>query len=267
MKNKIKEKLFEIIFGVETKAGRIFDIALLWAIVLSVLTVILESVSIIRHSYGELLHIIEWFFTIVFTLEFLLRLYCTPIPSQYAKSFLGIIDFLAILPSYIAFFLTGSQSFLILRGLRLLRIFRILKLSRFIKELNALAAIVKSIKLRVFVFLGSVLTLVLIIGTAMYLIEGEKNGFTSIPRSMYWAIVTMTTVGYGDITPKTILGQILSSLVMLCGYGIIVVPAGIFSAEMAVKSVKQPDIKICKACQKETYLVDAVYCPYCGSIF
>jgi voltage-gated potassium channel len=263
-KRTLKEKLYEIIFGVDTPLGKLFDVLLLWAILISVLGVVCESVAGLRAEYGTLLKGIEWTFTILFTIEYFLRLYSSPRPWNYAKSFFGLIDLLAILPMYVSFFFVYSSSFLVVRGLRLLRIFRILKIGRFIRELDILINALKAVRVRIFVFIGSVLTLVIIIGALMYVIEGESHGFMSIPRSMYWAIVTLTTVGYGDMTPQTVLGQTLSSVVMLLGYGIIVVPAGIFSAEIALGKRSDVASVECAVCREKKHESDALYCRKCG---
>jgi len=258
-----RRRLHTVIFGTETSAGKAFDVALLLAIVISVLAVLLESVSGIRQEWGPLLRALEWGFTIAFTVEYLLRLICVSRPAVYARSFFGVVDLLAVLPTYLSVVVAGSQSLLVIRGLRLLRAFRILKLSQFLGEADVLVRALKASRAKVTVFLGAVLTLVLIIGAAMYMIEGEASGFTSIPRAVYWAIVTMTTVGYGDIAPATAIGQTLAAMVMILGYSIIAVPTGIVSVELA--QARGPGRTIaCPNCGKEGHAEDAVYCRICG---
>ena len=234
-----KKQVHRVIFGVDTPAGKLFDVILIWAIILSIIVVMLDSVKSIHYEYGPLLLLLEWVFTIVFTIEYILRLICVPRPSRYAKSFFGLVDLLSILPTYLSVFIVGSQSLLVIRTLRLLRIFRVFKLAQFSKEAYLLLKALRSSREKILVFILSVMTLVTVAGSLMYLIEGEANGFTSIPRGIYWAIVTMTTVGYGDITPQTVPGQMLASIMMICGYGIIAVPTGIFSVELAQAHAKE----------------------------
>jgi len=228
---KWRTKLLEIIFGVDTPAGQIFDIILLWSILISVVVVLLESVGEIRDKHRLLLAVLEWDFTILFTVEYVLRIISARNAKKYVLSFFGIVDLFSVLPTYVSIFIGGSFPFLVIRGLRLLRVFRVFKFARYLTEVKVLTDALKASKARIVVFIGVVLTIVLLVGSAMYLIEGEANGFTSIPRSIYWAIVTLTTVGYGDITPSTVLGQMLSSMIMILGYGIIAVPTGIISVE------------------------------------
>ena len=255
----IRKKLYIIIFGTNTPQGKAFDIGLLIAIVASIIVVMLESVPSIDANYDELFKKIEWVLTIAFTLEYLTRIYITDKKWNYIFSFYGIIDFLSILPTYLSLIFSGGSYLLIIRALRLLRIFRILKLGRFMGEGEQLASAIKSSRHKITVFMGAVVTLVLILGTLMYLVEGGDGGFTSIPRSVYWAIVTLTTVGYGDITPRTVIGQFISSLVMILGYAIIAVPTGIVTAELT----KKPDLqklKKCKACGGDGQDHVATYC-------
>jgi voltage-gated potassium channel len=260
-------KVYEIIFEADTRAGKNFDIVLLSCILASVIIIILESVPAIGNRFGDELRIIEWFFTGIFTVEYVARLWAVPNKRKYVFSFLGIIDVLSILPTYIGFFFPGAQSFMVIRSLRLLRIFRIFKLSRYIGEGQQLAAALKASQHKITVFLLTVLTSVIIFGTWMYMIEGPENGFTSIPQSIYWAIVTMTTVGYGDIAPQTAMGQTLASVIMILGYGIIAVPTGIVSAEMVqIKSREKITTQVCPHCLKEGHDKDAEYCKYCGGI-
>ncbi len=262
---KRRHRMHEIIFEADTPAGRAFDIALLLAIVLSVVAVLLESVPAIRAQHGPALRAVEWFFTILFTVEYLLRLASVGKPIRYAVSFFGIVDLLAIVPTYLSFFIVGSQSFLVIRALRLLRVFRVLKLAHFLGEAHLLYAALRASGRKIVVFLGGVLTIVLIVGAAMYLIEGPETGFTSIPQSVYWAIVTMTTVGYGDVAPQTVLGKFLASVVMIIGYGIIAVPTGIVSVEIAASLKKATHTQACTECGKEGHAIDARYCKYCGA--
>lgn len=264
----LREKLHEIIFEAETPTGRTFDIALLWTIVASVVCVVLESVASLRELWGYVFFQLEVVFTLLFTVEFFLRLYCVKKPSQYVFSFYGLVDLLSILPFYLSFIFTGGQSLMIIRGLRLLRIFRLLKLGRYVGEAAVITDALRSSRYKITVFLMAVFTVVLIVGTAMYLIEGEENGFTSIPRSVYWAIVTITTVGYGDIAPKTVLGQMLASVMMVLGYGIIAVPTGIVTAELNQQGQnrRRPPVNTicCPHCTNEGHAQDAKFCRHCG---
>jgi len=260
-----RDRIHEIIFEAETPAGKAFDVTLLIAIVLSILAVCLESVASVRVQYGPVLRAMEWGITILFTVEYILRLYSVDKPWRYALSFYGIVDLLSILPTYLSFFIAGSQSLLVIRVLRLLRVFRILKLAHFVGEARMLRAALHASIRKITVFLGVVLTIVIIVGALMYLIEGGENGFTSIPLAIYWAIVTMTTVGYGDIAPQTLLGKVLASAVMIMGYAIIAVPTGIVTVELAasVKSSLRTDA--CPGCGADGHASDAVHCRYCGT--
>ncbi len=261
---KWKKKLHEIIFEADTRAGKAFDIFLLIFIVLSVIVVLLDSVTPIRQQYGLALFYCEWFFTIVFTIEYILRIISTKQPSKYIFSFYGIIDLLAILPTYLSIIVSGSHFLLVIRILRLLRVFRVLKLARFIGASNTLVTALKKSKHKIIVFLEVVIALVVIMGSIMYLIEGPENGFTSIPRSIYWAIVTMTTVGYGDITPHTVPGQVLASIIMIIGYAIIAVPTGIITSEISRTSNTNVNTQVCSNCNADNHDDDAKYCKYCG---
>lgn len=265
MRKKTKPDLYEIIFETDTVPGRVFDLGIIFLILLSIIAVMLESVSEFNQQYGKLIKYAEWVITIMFTLEYLIRIRIVDKSWSYIFSFYGIIDFLSIIPTYIGIFITGTQSLLVIRVLRLLRIFRILKITRYLDEGKILLIALKSSRIKIGVFLFTVLTLVIIIGTLMYLIEGEKHGFTSIPKSIYWAIVTLTTVGYGDITPQTPLGQFLSGLVMIMGYGIIAVPTGIVSVELANTMNKGVTSTVCHNCLKEGHDLDAEYCKFCGA--
>lgn len=258
-----RARLEVVIFEADTPLGKLFDVALLWTIVLSVALVMLESVPSIRAQYGTLLRGLEWFFTGLFTVEYLARLYSAKRPLHYAGSFFGVVDLLAILPSYLSLLIAGSQYLLAIRALRLLRIFRILKLSRYLGEANVLTDALRASRFKITVFLLTVLTLVVIMGSVMHLVEGPQNGFTSIPTSIYWAIVTLTTVGYGDISPQTPLGQIISSALMIVGYGIIAVPTGIVTAELTRAS--SPVVKRCERCGLEAHDPDAAFCKRCGT--
>lgn len=263
MSSRIRRKLFVIIFGTDTPAGKAFDVGLLIAILLSILAVMLESVPTLEKEYGYIFRVTEWVLTIAFSLEYITRIYVTEIKRKYIFSFYGIIDLLSLLPSYLSLIFTGTQYLLIIRALRLLRVFRILKLGRFVGEGEQLGRALRSSRHKITVFLGGVLTLVMIMGTVMYLVEGGENGFTSIPRSVYWAIVTLTTVGYGDIAPQTILGQTIASFVMILGYAIIAVPTGIVTVELGKEKNKQ-DLLQCTNCGKSGHEPNASFCKFCG---
>jgi voltage-gated potassium channel len=258
-------RLHEIIFEAETPEGRGFDVALLLLIGLSVVAVVLESVAELRQAYGPLFRRVEWGVTIIFTIEYLLRLLAVRQPLRYAFSFFGLVDFLAIAPTYLSVFVAGAQSLLVIRALRLLRVFRVLKLVQFVGEARLLGNALRASRRKILVFLGTVMTLVVIIGALMYLIEGEASGFTSIPQSIYWTIVTMTTVGYGDIAPLTVAGKILACLVMVTGYGIIAVPTGIVTVELAEAGRKRISTQACPNCGRDGHDSDAFFCRFCGA--
>ncbi len=260
----LRNTIREVIFEADTPAGKTFDVALMVMIILSVVAVMLESTTTIEAKYGDLLRSFEWVVTILFTIEYLLRLYCVGKPARYARSFFGIVDLMAILPTYLSVIIPGAQSLLVIRALRLLRVFRVLKLAHFVGEASELRAALRASARKIIVFLGAVLTIVVIVGSLMYLIEGEENGFTSIPVSIYWAIVTMTTVGYGDIAPQTTLGKILASAIMIMGYGIIAVPTGIVSVELAGVTRRRITTQACPECGAGGHDLDAVHCKYCG---
>jgi voltage-gated potassium channel len=261
----LKLRVYEVIFESDTPEGKLFDIILLACIILSVAVVLLESVQDIKADWGEWLIGFEWFFTGIFTLEYLARLWVVLHKPKYVLSFFGMVDLLSVLPTYLALVLPGVQSLLVIRSLRLLRIFRIFKLARFIGEGQNLSRALHASKYKIIVFLTTVMTAVIIFGTLIFLIEGPERGFTSIPLSIYWAIVTMTTVGYGDIAPSTVLGQTLASIIMIMGYGIIAVPTGIVSSEMInLKRKKKLTTQVCPHCLKEGHDIDATYCKYCG---
>ncbi|MDW7695698.1 ion transporter [Flammeovirgaceae bacterium SG7u.111] len=258
-------KVHEIIFEADTFWGKTFDVVLLIAILLSVLVVSLESVEEIQDKYGEVLKITEWAFTIIFTIEFIARIMSVTKPSKYVFSFFGLIDLLSIAPTYIGIFFAGAHALLVIRIFRLLRVFRIFKLVRYVGEARQLSSALKSSRAKISVFLIVVVSLSVLMGALMYLIEGRENGFTSIPRGIYWAIVTLTTVGYGDIAPQTVAGQTLAALIMIMGYGILAVPTGIVSAEL-VKTYKQGiTTQVCQHCAKEGHDVDAEFCKFCGT--
>lgn len=259
-----RERLYIIIFESDTPAGKLFDVLLILSILMSVAAVMLDSVRSINQEYGGFLYAVEWIFTILFTIEYLLRLSCIGRPAKYAHSFFGIVDLLAILPTYISMFIPGSQFLISIRILRILRTFRVLKLVQYMHESQLLMQALWASRRKIIVFLFAVFTLVIIFGSCMYLIEGEENGFTSIPKSVYWAIVTMTTVGYGDISPKTDFGQVLASIIMIMGYGIIAVPTGIVTAELAsIRTVYAPHL-VCPECSTEDHSPDATFCRKCG---
>ena len=256
----------EIIFEAETKAGKRFDVALLWLIVLSVAVVMLESVGYIHDEHGDLLFTLEIVFTIIFTIEYVMRLLVVQKPWKYAFSFFGLVDLLSIIPTYLAIFSIGSSSLLVIRILRLMRIFRVLKLIGFVKEGQMLRKALNASRHKISVFLLAVSSSVVVLGTVMYLVEGPENGFTSIPRSIYWAVITLTTVGYGDIYPHTPVGQALASIVMILGYAIIAVPTGIVSSEM-VKADAQNNMntRSCTSCGEEGHFPKANFCRQCGA--
>lgn len=261
-----QKKLHEIIFEADTFEGRLFDIILLIAIVLSVLVVMLESVPEYNEALGTWFVYIEWVLTVLFSIEYIIRIISIKKPFSYIFSFYGLVDLLSILPTYLGLFVTANTSSLtVIRSLRLLRVFRILKLGKYLKEARTLSKAIVASKNKIIVFLGAVLTVVIILGTVMYLVETPEDGFTSIPRSIYWAIVTLTTVGYGDITPATELGQFIASIVMILGYAIIAVPTGIVTNELIkVDEAEKITTIACESCSKEGHDKDAVFCKYCG---
>lgn len=258
--------LHEVIFEAETSAGKTFDVALIWAIMFSIMVVLLESVAQIRIRYGLFLYLLEWFFTFLFTLEYGLRLFSVSKPWRYAVSFFGIVDLLAIIPTYVSVVLPGAHYLLVIRVLRLLRVFRIFKLTSYLSEAHVIKSALLASRKKISVFLLTVMTLVVIIGSLIYVIEGENNGFTNIPVSIYWAIVTLTTVGYGDLSPQTSLGKILAAIVMIAGYGIIAVPTGIVTVEFSqAMNKKKISTEACPACSGEGHDPDALHCKYCGA--
>lgn len=264
--NGIRHKIHEIIFEADTWQGKLFDIILLLAIFFSVIVVLLETVPGYAEKYGSTFITLEWTFTILFTIEYLLRIYAVEKPVKYMTSFFGVIDLLSILPSFISIFIPGTHSLIVIRILRLLRIFRIFKMVSFISDAQVISDALRASKRKILVFLLSVILMVIIIGSIMYLVEGGVNeGFDSIPRAVYWSIVTLTTVGYGDISPQTSLGQFLAAMVMIIGYGIIAVPTGIVTSEFAKTRNKKVTTQTCKHCMKEDHDEDALYCNNCGN--
>jgi len=255
----------EIVFGHETPAGKAFDVALILAIIASVIAVMLESVQDFRLAYGPLLRGVEWGFTLLFSLEYVTRLWCAPRALRYARSFFGVVDLIAILPTYLSLVIPGGQAMLSVRALRLLRVFRVLKLAHYVSEATLLMRAMRQSRQKITVFIFTVLTLVVILGSLMYLIEGREHGFTSIPRSVYWAIVTLTTVGYGDIAPTTNLGQALAAVVMIMGYAIIAVPTGIVTVELGHAVRRARAERACPACGLADHDADARFCKSCGS--
>lgn len=259
-------RLHEIIYESNTPSGKAFDIGLLIAIFTSIIVVMLDSVQSIHQQYGKQFNRIEWIFCALFTIEYILRLVSIRKPIRYVFSLLGIIDLIALIPSYLSFFFIGAQSLLVFRALRLLRVFRIFKLGHFLTEINFLTQALKGSIRKISIFLLTVLTLTVILGSIMYLVEKRENGFSNIPESIYWAIVTITTVGYGDISPVTPMGKFVASIVMLTGYAIIAVPTGIITHDIAVASGKKNrKPESCPNCSLEGHDEDALFCKHCGS--
>ncbi len=268
-RKNIRRRLFEIIFEADSPAGKAFDIVLIICILISVIVVMLDSIADVNARHGRFLNGCEWFFTIIFTIEYILRLSCIGQPLRYARSFFGIVDLLAIIPTYLSLIIPGSHVLISIRILRVLRIFRVLKLAQYVSEANVLMRALRASARKIFVFLFTVILMVVIIGSMMYIVEGPTeslpdSGFTSIPRSIYWAVVTLTTVGYGDISPQTTLGQFFASIVMIIGYAIIAVPTGIVTVEMAQQVKTKITSQVCPSCSCESHDRDAEYCKYCG---
>lgn len=261
---ELKQKLYSIIFEADTREGKLFDEILLGTIIFSILLVMLESVPTIRVRYHTLLRSLEWVITAIFTLEYLTRIWVVNRPWKYVFSFYGMVDLFALLPTYLGLLFTGGHSLIVIRAIRLLRVFRILKLSRYTRAGRLIAGALWHSREKISVFIIFVLTLALIIGTVMYLVEGEKAGFTDIPTSIYWAIVTLTTVGYGDLSPVTGLGKFLASLVMILGYSIIAVPTGIITASLLGKR-ENYNTQVCRNCLLEKHDDDARFCKRCGA--
>ncbi len=260
-----RERMHEVIFESDTPAGRSFDVGLLIAIAISVAVVMLESVVEIREEHGGLLRAAEWFFTVLFTLEYALRLICVRRPLRYARSFFGVVDLLAIAPTYVSVFVPGAHVVSVVRTLRLLRVFRVLKLAHYLAEMEVLGRALHASRRKIAVFICTVVTAIILLGSLMYLVEGPKNGFTSIPVAVYWAVVTLTTVGYGDISPQTPLGQTLATVIMILGYGIIAVPTGVVTVEMANAARNPVSGQSCPSCAAEGHAADATFCRRCGA--
>jgi voltage-gated potassium channel len=261
-----QQYLHEVIFEADTPAGKYFDLLLIVFILASVAAVMCESVQAIRSEYYGLLAVLDWIFTVVFTLEYAARLYAVSKPLAYARSFYGIIDLLAVLPGYFSYFFPGAQYLSVVRIFRVLRVFRILKLAHYLDEADLLFNSLLASRKRITVFVLGVLALVVFIGSAMYIIEGDENGFTSIPISIYWAVVTLTTVGYGDISPKTPFGQAFSVFIMILGYGIIAIPTGIVTHEI-VRQSREISTRACQACGSDGHAENAQFCKDCGAAF
>jgi voltage-gated potassium channel len=261
-----RSKLHETIYESNTTAGKTFDIVLLVCIIGSIITVTLDSVEVYHNKFGQIFYILEWVFTVLFTIEYILRLISIKRPLKYVFSFLGLIDLLAIIPSYLSIFFAGAQSLLVLRALRLLRVFRIFKLTHFLTEMEFLKTAVFTSLKKISIFMLAVFTMVIILGSIMYLVENGENGFNSIPDSIYWGIVTITTVGYGDISPVTPWGKFIASIMMFIGYGIIAVPTGIITTDLAIAvRNKKHGNENCPNCGREGHDRDAKFCKYCGS--
>ena len=259
-----RDRVQTIIFGHHTPAGKTFDILLIVAILVSVVVVMLDSVTRIHNEYESLLFFLEWLFTVLFTVEYVLRLLTAPHAGRYARSFFGLIDLFAILPSYLSLLIPGGQYLIVIRILRVLRVFRVLKLVNYVGEAALLGQALRAARVKITVFMFTVLTLVAVLGSLMYLVEGPDSGFTSIPRGVYWAIVTLTTVGYGDIAPSSGLGQGLAAIVMIMGYGIIAVPTGIVTLELANAAAQAKSTRVCQACGDVGHDTDARHCKKCG---
>jgi voltage-gated potassium channel len=262
---RLQARVFEVVFESDTPAGRLFDVSLLFLIIGSVLAVILESVDGYRRTWGHELRVAEWTFTALFALEYVVRVACVRRPLRYVTSFFGIVDLLAVIPTPLSLLVPGAQALLVVRVVRLLRVFRILKLVSFSGEADVLLRALRASRAKVTVFVGGVLSVVVIAGALLYLVEGPASGFDNIPRGIYWAIVTLTTVGYGDVTPQSPLGQTIASVLMIMGYGIIAVPTGIVSVEIANASRGPVSVQACPGCGKQGHDSDAVHCKHCGT--
>ena len=262
-----KQKVHEIIFEADTVTGKLFDVILLAAILLSIIGVMLESVDEIDKKYHELIIAFEWGFTILFTIEYFFRIYAVNRPFKYIFSFMGIVDLLAIIPTYLIFIFPAAHSLSVIRAIRLIRIFRIFKLSRYLRGAHTMQIALRSSRPKIIVFLLSIMLLVIILGTLMYIIESSvrTNGFENIPNSIYWSIITLTTVGYGNIVPMTILGKIVASFIMILGYGIIAVPTGIVTAEFSRKRKEKVNTQVCPDCTAEGHEMEAKFCNKCGA--
>ncbi|MDF7826803.1 ion transporter [Pontiellaceae bacterium B12227] len=264
-KSTLKNRLYEIIFEADTRAGKTFDVLLFVAILISVGLTMLQSVKSVRTDYGTLLFALNAGFTIAFTIEYILRLYCAPKPVRYAHSFFGVVDLLAVLPFYIGLFIPSTRFLDVIKVLRMMRIFRVLKMAQYVGEADLLKNALIASRRKIGIFLVVVMTIVVIIGSLMYIIEGEEHGFTSIPQAVYWAIVTLTTVGYGDMSPQTPVGQALAAFIMIIGYSIIAVPTGIITAELGLSTAQERNKRLCKACGHHQHDADARHCKQCGA--
>ncbi len=263
--SSVRENIFRIIFGTDTPAGRRFDLALIWIILISVLVVMLESIEAVRSRHQSLLDALEWGFTLIFTFEYLLRIYCHPVSRRYVFSFYGLIDLVSILPTYLALLFGGAQYLLVVRLLRVMRIFRVLKLIEYVNEASMLWRSILASRRKILVFFCFVFVLATIFGSLMFLVESPHNpGFSSIPRSVYWTIVTITTVGFGDIVPITVLGQMVATLAILTGYSIIAVPTGIITSQLIDELRSERLMQLCENCGEQEHLKDANYCRRCG---
>ena len=259
-----KDSVRTVIFEAHTPSGKAFDVGLIVCILLSVLAVLLDTVSAIHEPWGDELYLVEWFFTILFTIEYGLRLWCINNTRLYARSFFGIVDLVGIIPTYLSLFFAGAQYLLVVRILRVLRVFRVLRMVRYVGEAELLTQALVASRRKISVFILSVLALVVVFGSFMYLIEGGENGFTSIPKSIYWAVITLTTVGYGDLTPQTALGQGMATFVMIMGYGIIAIPTGIVTLELSEATRRRANTRTCPDCSAEGHSREATYCWRCG---
>ena len=263
-RSRLQDRVYRVIFESDTPAGRGFDILLILAIVASVVAVMLDSMATVQEAAGGVLSAAEWAFTILFTIEYLLRLYAAPRRLRYARSFFGVIDLLALAPTYLSVLLPGGHFLLVVRVLRVLRVFRVLKLAKYVAEAELIVAALKASGRKIAVFLFAVLSIVVVVGSLIYLIEGDASGFTSIPRSVYWAIVTLTTVGYGDISPRTPLGQTLAATIMILGYGLIAVPTGLVSMEISL-ALSRHQKRLCPECGTSESDPDARFCRRCAA--
>ena len=260
----LREKIWRIIFGTDTPAGRLFDLVLIYAILLSVAAIVLDSVTLLHRDFGRWFYYTEWFFTLLFTFEYFLRIYVSRRPLRYIFSFLGLVDLISIIPSYLALVVSGANYLLVIRMIRVLRVFRVLKLVRYMEEASVLMRALYLARRKILVFFVTVLVLSFIFGCLMFVVEGPGNGFTSIPKSIYWTIVTITTVGYGDMTPQTVLGQLISTVAMLLGYSIIAIPTGIITAELASELGRSRAGQRCQNCGRAGHEADACHCRHCG---
>ena len=263
--DSLRERLGLIVFGTDTPAGKLFDVVLIYAILISVAAVVLDSVEALHLSYGRWFFYLEWMFTLLFTVEYFVRIYIAHRPFRYIFSFFGLIDLISVIPSYLALVVTGAKYLLIIRMIRVLRVFRVFKLIRYLAEANVLLRSLYLARRKILVFFFTVIVLSFVFGSLMFVVEGPESGFTSIPKSIYWTIVTITTVGYGDITPQTVLGQIISTLAMLLGYSIIAIPTGIVTAELASEMGRERHWRICKNCGRRGHDGDALHCKFCGA--